>query len=217
MKIDTKRLATLAMLSAVAYLVVAFGRIPLAAIGPLHLKFDPKDIVIVISGFIFGPLSSFLMSVVVSFVEMITVSEDGIIGLVMNVFATCAFACTASAIYRYKRTQGGAIAGLIIGSLTMTGVMMVWNYILTPIYMGWPREAVVSILVPVILPFNLIKSGLNAAFTVLLYKPLVTILRRSNLVPESEVKETKPFNIWSIIVFLFLLTTSILLILISRN
>lgn len=40
-------------------------------------------------------------------------------------------------------------------------------------------------LVPYFLPFNLLKYGLNAAITLLLYKPLVTGLRRAHLLPES--------------------------------
>ena len=66
--------------------------------------------------------------------------------------------------------------------------MMLWNYLVTPIYMGYPREAVAKLLLPVFLPFNLLKSVLNAAITFLLYKPVVTALRKSGYV-EAE-KET---------------------------
>ena len=41
-------------------------------------------------------------------------------------------------------------------------------------------------LLPVFLPFNLIKSVLNSAFTLVLYKPVVTALRKARLVPERE-------------------------------
>ena len=60
--------------------------------------------------------------------------------------------------------------------------MMFWNYLIAPIYMGYPREAVAELLLPAFLPFNLIKGGINAAVTLLLYKPVVTVLRRSNLI-----------------------------------
>jgi len=58
----------LAMLSAIAFVVMCVGRIPIL----LWLKYDPKDVIIAIGGFLFGPLSALLMSVVVSLVEMIT-------------------------------------------------------------------------------------------------------------------------------------------------
>ncbi len=40
-------------------------------------------------------------------------------------------------------------------------------------------------LVPVFLPFNLIKGGLNSAIALLLYKPVVTALRRAGLIAAS--------------------------------
>ena len=48
--------------------------------------------------------------------------------------------------------------------------------------MGYPRDIIAGMLIPVFLPFNLIKGGLNAAITMLLYKPVITALRRSNLI-----------------------------------
>jgi riboflavin transporter FmnP len=59
--------------------------------------------------------------------------------------------------------------------------MILWNYLITPMYMGVPREAVVEMLVPVFLPFNLIKGGANAALTLLLYKPVIYALKRMKL------------------------------------
>ena len=50
---------------------------------------------------------------------------------------------------------------------TMICVMLLWNYLIALIYMGYPREAVVQLLLPAFLPFNLLKGGLNAAFTFL--------------------------------------------------
>lgn len=216
MNTNTKKLVTLAMLSAIAYVVMAFGRVPIIP-AVEFLKYDPKDIIIAIGGFIFGPLSAFLISVVVSLVEMVTVSETGVIGFLMNVISTCAFACTAAFIYKHKRSLSGAIIGLIAGSLAMTSMMLLWNYIITPVYMKVQREIVASMLAPVFLPFNLLKSGLNAAFAMLLYKPVVTVLRKSNLVPEPEPDGEKPrFNVWGVLAALFILGTCILIILLKR-
>lgn len=172
----TKRLTTIGMLCALAYAATAVGRVPLI----LFLKYDPKDIIIAISGLIFGPLTSFSVTLIVSFVEMFTISENGILGFLMNVISSCSFACTAAFIYRRKRKIWGAIVGLFCGWGCMVLVMLVWNYLITPIYMGYPREAVAALLIPAFLPFNLIKGGLNAVITMILYKPIVTALRRSH-------------------------------------
>ena len=61
---NLKKIISLAMLSAIAFAVVTFGRIPIV----LFLSYDPKDVIIAIGGFIFGPLSAFIISAVVSLV-----------------------------------------------------------------------------------------------------------------------------------------------------
>ena len=51
--------------------------------------------------------------------------------------------------------------------------------------MGVPRDVVAKMLLPTFLPFNLLKGGMNAALAMLLYKPLVTALRRLHLMQPS--------------------------------
>ncbi|MDQ9871170.1 hypothetical protein RFX30_17560, partial [Acinetobacter baumannii] len=72
-------------------------------------------------------------------------------------------------------------AGLALGSAVMVALMMLWNYLITPLYMGYPREAVVQLLLPAFLPFNLLKAGLNTGITFFLYKPVSDALRKSGL------------------------------------
>ena len=174
----TKKLTIIGMLCALAYVAVIVGRIPLI----LFLKYDPKDVIIVIGGLIFGPLTSLVVTVIVSVVQMFTISGTGSLGCIMNIISSCSFSCTAAFIYKKKHKLSGALFGLFCGCVCQVVVMMLWNYLIAPIYMGYPREAIVELLIPAFLPFNLIKGGLNAALTMLLYKPVVTALRRSNLI-----------------------------------
>ena len=178
----TRKLVTLAVLAAIAVVVMLVARIAIVPAAPF-LKYDPKDVVILIAGFLFGPFSAFLVSLTVSLIEMFTVSESGIIGCVMNVLSTCAFVCPAAYLYKRNHSIRGAVFGLAIGIVSMTAVMLLWNYFLTPIYMGIPREAVAAMLLPIFLPFNLLKGTLNAALALLLYKPLVNAMRKSRLLP----------------------------------
>ena len=181
---DTKKLTMLAVLSAVAYVVMFLSKqIPVNVLG--FLNFDLKDVIICIAGFLYGPLEAAGISLVVSLVEMITISSTGPWGLLMNVLSTCSLACTAAWFYRRNRTQKGAILGLAVGVLLMTAVMLLWNYLVTPLYMKVPREQIVKLLIPTFLPFNLIKGGINATLTVLLYKPVANALRKARLVQPS--------------------------------
>ena len=135
-------------------------------------------------------MTSCVVAVVVAIIEMITVSDTGILGCVMNIVQSLSFACTAAVIYKKKHTLSGAVIGLISGCILATIVMMLWNYLIAPLYMGYPRETVVKLLLPAFLPFNLIKGGLNAAFTFLLYKPVITALRKSGYVSIMEKEQS---------------------------
>ena len=88
----TKKLTTIGMLCALAYIAVLVGRIPVI----LFLKYDPKDVIIVIGGFLFGPSVSLAVTLIVSVAQMFTISGTGILGCVMNVVSSCSFACTAA-------------------------------------------------------------------------------------------------------------------------
>lgn len=205
----TKKLTTTAMLCALAYITVLFGRIPVI----LFLKYDPKDVVIVIGGLLFGPLTSAVVTVIVSVVQMFTISGTGILGCIMNIVSSCCFACPAAFIYKRRRRLSGAMLGLFCGVVCQAAVMMLWNYLIAPLYLGYPREEVVKLLLPAFLPFNLIKGGLNGAFTMLLYKPVVTALRRFHVVESDGGPEKMRVNIGVLLAALFVIVTCVLLIL----
>ena len=175
----TRKLTLMAMFAALAYIVMLVGRFPISSVD--FLKYDPKDVILVICGFILGPMPALLVTFVVSAIEMLTVSSTGIIGLIMNVLSSAGFACTAAFVYKKRHSLRGAAVGLVLGALVMTALMLLWNYFITPYYMGMPREAVAAMLVPVFLPFNLIKSALNAAIAMLIYKPVSRALRQIGL------------------------------------
>ena len=176
-----RKLVLMAMLAALAYLIMTIVRIPVV----LFLKYEPKDVVITIGGFLLGPMASLIISAVVSLIEMVSVSDTGIIGCLMNFISTCSFACTAAVIYKKHHALKGAVMGLLVGAVTMICVMLLWNWLITPLYMGGTREAVEAMLIPVFLPFNALKAGLNSALVLVLYKPLTTALRKTGLLPKA--------------------------------
>ena len=210
---SVKEMVLIAMLAAIAYVIVACIRIPVV----LFLKYEPKDVIITIGGFLLGPLAAFITSLVVSLVEMVSISDTGPIGALMNLLSTCSFACTAALFYKKRHTLSGAIWGLLLGSVVMVGAMLLWNWLITPLYMGVARSAVEGMLIPMFLPFNLLKAGLNSALVLVLYKPLVTALRKAKLAP-SKVQSTATGNktgVW--ILGLILLATCILLLLVFQG
>jgi riboflavin transporter FmnP len=138
------------------------------------LKYDPADIAILIGTMIYGPLAGFLLTALVSLLQAVLLSAgSGWIGFVMHVAATGAMAIVAGNLYKHsKKNLPGAALSLGAGALTMTIVMAGMNLLLTPLFMGTPIDAVLQMMVPIILPFNLLKAGINCVATFLIYKPI---------------------------------------------
>lgn len=215
MNYKTRKIAMLGVLAALAYLSVVLINIPVVSVD--FLKYEPKDVVIALGGLMFGPLEAALLSVVVSLLEMVTISSTGIIGCVMNILSTWGFACVAAIIYKRRHTLKGAVIGLVTGCLATTALMLLWNYLITPLYMGLTREAVAAMLLPVFLPYNLLKCAMNAALTMLIYKPLVNALRRAGLLENSRGGGAGTRNLSIILVSLLVVATCVLCVLVLRG
>ena len=96
----------------------------------------------------------------------------------------------------------------------MLAIMLLWNYIITPLYTGLPREAVLGLFLPLLIPFNLLKAALNSALILFLYKAVVTALRKSKLIPtrESNDSENKKSNTVLIVCISALLAVTFVLV-----
>lgn len=204
-----KEMTTLGILCALAMVINLLAIFPLVPAVP-WLTYDPKDIIIVIGGFIYGPFASFLMSAICSVLEVV-IKGGTVLDILMNVISTCTFACVAAAVYKKNHTKKGAMIGLGIGIVCTTVSMVVWNYIVTPFYYQMPRSAVVALMLPGIIPFNLLKAGLNAGITLFLYKSIVTILRGAHLVEESHSQHSKGMGLVGIGLFIVISMVFIIL------
>ena len=197
MKISTKNLSASALICAFSYILMIISKTIPAVSG--FLQFDLKDIAVTIGGFVLGPLYAILIAFVVALLEFITVSDTGLIGLIMNFISTAAFCGVASVIYSKKKTLKSAVLSLFLATISLTVIMLLWNYYITPLYMKIPRSTVASMLIPVFLPFNLIKGLINSGLILILYKPVVSGLRRAGLLRANSKVAPKNFPITVII------------------
>ncbi|MBR4910572.1 MAG: ECF transporter S component [Clostridia bacterium] len=180
-KFDLKKLALAAVLCA-----LALGSMFVFRIKVQFLTFDAKDSVIALCSLLLGPLYGVCSAAAVAVLELFTTGSDtGFYGLIMNFLSSGTFALTCGIIYKYRRTFGGAVLAVIMSVISVTTVMLLANLFITPLFMHAPRSAVVAILPTLILPFNLTKSSLNAAITLMVYKPLSAALKRAGLTPSS--------------------------------
>ena len=176
-KLSTRQLVSMAMLGAISIVLVAaihFPLIPAAA----FLEYDPADIPILIGTFAFGPMAGFLLTVVVSFIQGMTVSaQSGIIGIVMHILATGCCVLVAGNIYKRNKSKKTAVFALVCGAVAQTLAMIVMNMIFTPLFMGAPLETVMAMMIPAIIPFNALKAGINCTITFFLYKSISHLIK----------------------------------------
>lgn len=166
---STKRIAVTALFCAVAAICTLFIEFPILP-GVTFLKYDPSAIAALIAGFAFGPATGVVVSVLPYLVHLAT--ESGVYGTIMAIIATLTLVLPASLIYQRNTTMRGAITGLVVGGVICLVCCILANIVITPIYMGAPREAVVAMIVPTLLPFNVLKIALNCVITAFVYKPI---------------------------------------------
>ena len=192
------RMTTLALLSAMAFLVSLLSLFPLIPVVP-WLLYDAKDVIIVLGGLIYGPVASLIVSGISALLEVM-VKGGTWIDFIMNVIASCSFACVVSVMYKHHKNKKGLYKGLILGVFSMTLAMVVWNYVMTPIYYHMPREAVVAVMIPGIIPFNILKASINGVMIIALYN----VLSRTSFFKHVEDTQKSSQWYWSLGLFVCL-------------
>ncbi len=176
-KQDLRKITVTALFCALAFLMTFLFRFKVS-----FLTFDFKDAVISVVSLLYGPIYGITSAAVVAFLEFLSVSDTGLYGLIMNFLSSGFFALTCGFIYKFKRSFSGAIIGVLASVITVTAVMMLANILITPIYMGVPRNDVIALIPTLLLPFNLCKSIINASSLLIIYKPITTALKRGGLI-----------------------------------
>jgi len=176
-KINVRKLVQLALLAAIGLVLMYFIRFPIIPAAP-YLIYDPADIPIILAAFLFGPLSGLALTFIVSVIQGIALSSDGFVGAFMHFCATGSYCLLAGLIYKRKRDMAGAVIALAAGVCVMSLLMILLNIVIQPLYYGLPVKAVTDIILPVLLPFNLIKAGVNSAIAFIVFKSAGPLLTR---------------------------------------
>ncbi|MDO5112568.1 MAG: ECF transporter S component [Clostridia bacterium] len=175
--VKVKRLVQLGLLTAISIVLVYLVRFPIFP-AAAYLEYDMADVPILIGTFLFGPWWGLMLTFTVSLLQWLLVSPaSGWVGFLMHFCATGTNVLFAGFIYHRNHTIRGAILGMLVGAAAQVLMMIPLNLIFTVHFNGAPREAVVAMLPTVIIPFNLIKVGLNGLLTFLLYKKVGKLLK----------------------------------------
>ena len=175
---SVRQLTQMAMLAAISIVLVFFIRLPILPTAPF-LEYTPGDVPLMMGAFLYGPGAGLVLTVVVAIIQGMTVSaHSGPIGVIMNILSTGSFVLVAGLIYRRKRDAKTAVVAMLAGIAATTASMIGWNLIFTPIFMGVPREVVAAMVLPVFLPFNVIRAGVNSVITFVTWRAVGRLLTK---------------------------------------
>ncbi len=174
---STKKISYYAIFIALAVISGYIIHFPILPQAPF-LEYDPGHVFLLIAAFKFGPQAGILMTLIYAVVFAMITGLGGPYGALMNFVSTSAFVIVAALIYRKKHDRNGAIIGLILGSLAMTAIMVPANLLITPLYLAVSREIVWQLILPAIIPFNILKGLISSILTLLVYKKISFLLNQ---------------------------------------
>ena len=182
---NTRQLVTMALMCAIASLF-SFVQIPLIP-GVSFLTYDPSLMPAMVCGFAFGPGAGIAVGSIAAVIHGLILGEW--VGSLMNIFATAFFVLPAALLYRRMHTLKGAIAGLVISVITATAGAILVNLTIGVWFYYGSADVIIPLILPALLPFNLVKTILNALLTLVVYKAV------SNLItPERPRAQGRPTN-----------------------
>ena len=171
-KWGTRQLVTMALLCAIGVLL-SFIEFPLIP-GVTWLKYDASAIPAMVCGFAFGAGGGLAVGIAGAIIHGILMADFS--GAVMNILVVIGFVVPASLVYQHGRTLPRAIIGLIASVVCAVIMAIVGNLVITPAYLGVPMDAVIAMILPILVPFNLAKGIINAVLTLAVYKSISNLI-----------------------------------------
>lgn len=169
---STKQMVTMALMCAIG-VILSFVEFPLLP-GVTWLKFDASNMPAMVVGFGFGPGAGVAVGIVIAIIHGLLMAD--FTGALMNILTVTCFVLPAAIMYSKKRTYPIAIAGLVLSIIAATIGAIVGNLIVTPMWLGVPLDAVVAMIIPILIPFNLVKGLINAVLTLIIYKSISNLI-----------------------------------------
>ena len=161
---------------------------------PGFIKMDFSELPALIASFSMGPIYGIAVCLIKNVVNVFMTTTGGV-GEFCNFLLGVAFVAPAGFIYKAMKNRKGALIGSAVGAVSMAILGLPLNYFVSfPIYLkvlGLPVEALVGMYQAILpnvdgllmclivfnMPFTLLKGGLDALITFLIYKRSSPIIR----------------------------------------
>lgn len=161
---NTRRIAICALFVAIS-IVASFIELPIFPAAP-YLKYDPSGIVCLVAGLAFGPATGALVCVLMWLPHLFVDP----FGALMGIVAATSLTVPAALVHRRMHTRTGALVGMIVGAGVCLAACIGGNLVVTPLYSAVSVDQVAAMVVPILVPFNLLKICINCVVTALVYK-----------------------------------------------
>lgn len=171
---STRRIATTALFCALAF-VLTFVEIPIFPPAP-WLMYDPSGIVAFVAALAFGPSTGAIVVILPWVLK--TLFSFNVWGHLMAIVAGVALCVPAAIIARRVGGTRGLIAGMVVGAVIALAACIGGNIVVTPLYTAVSTADVITMIVPILLPFNALKIVINCVVTALIQKPISQIVSR---------------------------------------
>ena len=189
-KFNVRRLTITAMLAAVSSVLMFLSfNVPLM---PSFIKMDFSELPALFASITLGPVSGVVVCLVKNLVNLFF-STTGGVGELSNFLLGVFFVLPAGFLCRKNKSYKNAIVGSLIGAIIMALFSVASNdFVIYPVYYNFlPEEAVLGMyqaINPGInsildalwifnMPFTFIKGLCSAVIAIILYKPLLPVLK----------------------------------------
>ncbi len=196
-RFTTAYIAKIAILTAIAFILYAFGKFNLPFIFPNFLEIQISELPALLAGFSMGPVSGCIV-VILKCLLKFPMTSTAYVGESTDIILGILFVLPASIIYHRKKDKKHALIGICVGGILLTIASIIVNrFISIPffvtLYFDGNFDAIVAMLQPLyqnvtvenfyvyylfvgVLPFNLLRCIIVGALTFVLYKRLSKIL-----------------------------------------
>ena len=192
--LTTGKMAMIGLFAAISTVLMLFEMpVPFA---PPFYKIDLSELPVLIIAFAYGPVAGVMTEFIKILLKLVVKSTStAFVGELANFLVGCSLVLPASVIYLEHKTKKQALIAVGAGVLIMTVFGSVFNGIyLLPTFaqlFGMPLEKIVdmgtkinasvtsvgTLVMFCVAPLNLLKGGIDAILTLILYKRLSPILK----------------------------------------
>ena len=127
-----------------------------------------------VCGFAYGPGAGTAVAAMAIVIHALTTGDW--VGALMNLVATLGYILPAAIVYQKMHTYKGAVIGLVLGVIAATALSMVANLTIGVWFWYGAVDVIAPLMIPAVLPFNLIKTVLNSVLTLAVYKAVSNLI-----------------------------------------